>query len=152
MNSNVDEFRSITSKSSFSPGQSLIFRVKSLHMATSYWERIYLYGTGEVGVDYSRHASNPLYYSWDGTFYSSPIIGWSANTWGKQEIRLTSSGATFLVNDANAVTLSSGYSPTAKTIILVTNGNGAAIYFDWVLARKYVSSEPILSSLGAEEW
>jgi type II secretory pathway pseudopilin PulG len=150
MVSNVDSFRALQTKTSFSSGYSLIFRVKSLHTATEYWERMYLTGGTEIGIDYSRY-SNMQYYIWDGTLYSTPIIGWSANTWGRQEIRLNSSNVNFLVNGGNTVTMSSGYTSTPKSLLLVTSGNGAAIYFDWMLVRKYVANEPTILGWGNEE-
>ena len=64
---------------------------------------------------------------------------------------MTETGATFLVNDSNSVTMTTGYTNNAKNVRPLVNGVGATIYLDWLLVRKYSTSEPVVGTWGGEE-
>ncbi|OQB08484.1 MAG: hypothetical protein BWY21_01252 [Parcubacteria group bacterium ADurb.Bin216] len=139
-------------------------RAKTTHFvrnsSPNYKEYVYLIGGGGI---YSA-----LFFAYDttyGKYFASnsgsgwnilgDITGWSANTWHTYELKRN--GSTSLiktVDDSYVQTLTSGIFTNSSYIAIQTGGTdssaGCSQYYDWILVRKYASSEPTIT-LGSEE-
>jgi len=100
------------------------------------------YITAEYNHRHSQY-SGKYYSNYNGDGFSN-IVGWAADTWKIQELKRPGL-ARWTVNDANQVNHSSYY-PTNDYPIWIRadyNTNPATMWVDWILIRKYASTEPL---------
>jgi len=98
-----------------------------------------------ANYNHGHSANSSKYSNNDGTEDATNIVGWTADTWKIQELKRP--GLTrWTVNDANKVDHSIHY-PTDDFPIWIRADyydNPATMWVDWVLIRKYASTEPLI--------
>ena len=139
-------------------------KAKTAHFNQSsspyYPEYMYLIGGAGIysSLFFSYDSSYGKYFASNngsGWILSGQISGWSANTWHTYELRRNGSSSLIkTVDDANMQTATSGIFSNNSYIAIQIGGTGASSgcsqSYDWVLIRKYSSSEPSHLSWGAE--
>jgi hypothetical protein len=131
-------------------------KAKTTHFVRSsspnYKEYVYLIGGGGIysSLFFAYDATYGKYFasnSGSGWNILGDITGWSANTWHTYELKRN--GSTSLiktVDDSYAQTLTSGIFTNNSYIAIQTGGTdssaGCSQYYDWILVRKYASTEP----------
>ncbi|MDD4409791.1 MAG: DUF2341 domain-containing protein, partial [Candidatus Pacebacteria bacterium] len=160
-NGAVSTHYQIASKKTFGSDIALRSRLKSGHFGNNQVKESFGFGNdgtslptkqatySNSGVDYGGK------YSLYKTAYSSKaILGWTAGSYGLQEIRRSGSDVSFTVNDANQVSFSGdaqGDNSASPIIFNTYSGAGTSqLNADWVLVRKYSLIEPVVT-VGSEE-
>ncbi|MFA5087347.1 MAG: DUF2341 domain-containing protein [Candidatus Paceibacterota bacterium] len=112
----------------------------------SSWEAcsIYAFDSASIGGVFDNCTS---------THNTSPIVGWSAGTWGITDIiRNGSTSDIYKINNANTVTITAQTSTANLKVQIGTGFAASAIYSDWIFVRAYTASEPTVTTpFGAED-
>ncbi|MDD4410061.1 MAG: DUF2341 domain-containing protein, partial [Candidatus Pacebacteria bacterium] len=139
-------------------------RARTAHFSQSsspyYQEYIYLIGGAGIysSLFFSYDSGYGKYFASNngsGWVLSGQISGWSAGVWHTYELKRNASVSLIkTVDDANTQTATSGIFSSNSYIAIQTGGTGSTSgcsqSYDWVLVRKYISSEPSHSSWGEE--
>jgi prepilin-type N-terminal cleavage/methylation domain-containing protein len=142
------ELDSITAGSS---GSAVRARIKTDHWQSTSYQEAFAYGW--VFAGYSSNGGTNIngkygYYS-GGWVQLGSITGWSAGTWHIQDMMKNSSSEFAVkVDDANSASYSHSDSSYNARIHVINSS--AKIYLDWVVVRKYTTTEPT-SAFGSEQ-
>lgn len=139
----------VKSKATFGNNYAVRSRLKSGHIGASYTELAGFSSDAGYGAQaiYANVSSSyqTKYYSRDASSNAtSAILGWTANTYAVQDIiRNSTVSNIFKVNDGSQVAMSTYvYAGTDSKAVFTTVNSGSSIASDWILVRKYISTEP----------
>lgn len=149
----------IRGKTFFGTAYAMRVRVKPTHYnTTSYLETVRFVntdGTNQLGSYFCHPGTswNAKHTNYIGGAYSaSSMSGATAATWMVVDIRRNAAtNATYLIDNANTVTIINNLTALDLAPDIVAYANGSEIEADWVLVRKYYATEPVWETWGDQE-